>query len=70
MNTTTDTTHSTGGLTFWKVLAIIAVALIALAVLGPIIKGLFWIGLIVLAIYGGFMLFRSSQNKSGPPSTF
>lgn len=74
MNTTTDPRQTTPkpGLTFWKVLGIIAVALIALALLGPIIKGMFWIGLIALAIYGGFMLFRSSRNKSDshPPSGF
>ena len=73
MNTTTNTNPSTGtGMGFWKVLGVIAIALIVLALVGPIIKGLFWIGLVALAIYGGFMLYRGSRNKSGPnpPATF
>lgn len=77
MNTTyepqpTSQSGSTGGFGFWKVLGIIAVALIVLALLGPILKGLFWIGLIALAVYGGYTLFRASRSKSGPkpPATF
>ncbi|MEP9393798.1 hypothetical protein ABLE94_16285 [Gordonia sp. VNK1] len=74
MNTSTEShkTTSGSGLTFWKVLGIIAVALIALAMIGPILKGLFWVALIALAIYGGVMLVRSSRKKSGPtpPSGF
>ncbi|MGC4933680.1 hypothetical protein ACLQ3C_08340 [Gordonia sp. DT30] len=74
MNTPQDTTTTThgSGLNFWKVLGIIAIALIALAMLGPIIKGLFWVGLIALAIYGGFMLFRAWRKGPGrtPPSSF
>ncbi|MFL1599592.1 hypothetical protein [Gordonia amicalis] len=63
MSTSTDS-----GTTFWKVLGIIAVVLIALAVIGPLLKGLFWIALIALALYGGYMLFRSKSkgNHSTP----
>lgn len=60
----TTPTHTTNNLNFWKVLGIIAVVLIALAVIGPLLKGLFWLALIALAIYGGFMLFRSSKRTS------
>ncbi|ACY22734.1 hypothetical protein Gbro_3542 [Gordonia bronchialis DSM 43247] len=60
----TTPTHTTNGLNFWKVLGIIAVVLIALAVIGPLLKGLFWLALIALAIYGGLMLFRSSKRTS------
>lgn len=74
MNTTTDTTttHDSSARTgpnFWKVLGIIAIVLIALAMLGPILKGLFWIGLIGLAVYGGIMLFRASRSTGGPKSS-
>lgn len=62
-------TNNTTGMTFWKVLGIIAVALIALAVLGPLLEGLFWIALVALALYGGYMLFRSNK-KSTPPTTY
>lgn len=65
MSTSTNTT----GMTFWKVLGVIAVVLIALAVLGPLLEGLFWIALIALALYGGYMLFRSNK-KGTPPTTY
>ena len=55
-------TNTTSGMTFWKVLGVIAVVLIALAVLGPLLEGLFWIALVALALYGGYMLFRA-KNK-------
>ncbi|MDF6101063.1 hypothetical protein [Gordonia hongkongensis] len=62
-------TNDTTGMTFWKVLGVIAVALIALAVLGPLLEGLFWIALVALALYGGYMLFRSNK-KNTPPTTY
>ncbi|NDK89470.1 hypothetical protein GYA93_07715 [Gordonia desulfuricans] len=71
MNTSTEPTNRTA-FGFWKVLAIIAVALIALAMLGPIIKGLIWIGFIGLAVYGAIALYRISRSGNGPkpPATF
>lgn len=63
--TLTDNTPTTsGGLGFWKILGIIAVVLIALAMIGPLLKGLFWIALIGLAGYGGYMLYRSRKNPN------
>ncbi|MGV9825435.1 MULTISPECIES: hypothetical protein [unclassified Gordonia (in: high G+C Gram-positive bacteria)] len=53
------------GLGFWKILGIIVVALLALAMIGPLLKGLFWVALIALAGYGGYMLYRSSRSSSG-----
>ncbi|GAC66656.1 hypothetical protein [Gordonia soli] len=61
MTTSTNTTGS--GLGFWKVLGIIAVALIALALIGPLLKGLFWVALIALAAYGGWMLLRTRHRS-------
>lgn len=64
---TPQPTTTNSGLGFWKVLGIIAVALLALCMIGPILKGLFWIALIALAVYGGWMLWRQkSKNSSGP----
>lgn len=61
MNTSTKfNTSTSGGLGFWKILAVIAVILIACAVIVPILKGLFWVALIGLALYGGFVLFGKS----------
>lgn len=68
--TSSNNNGNGSGMGFWKVLGIVVIALIALALLGPILKGLFWIGLVVLAIYGGYMLFRSSRSsKSDRGST-
>ena len=47
----------------------VGIVLIALAVLGPLLEGLFWIALIALALYGGYMLFRSNK-KGTPPTTY
>ncbi|GAB35769.1 hypothetical protein [Gordonia otitidis] len=68
--TSSNNNGNGSGMGFWKVLGIVVITLIALALLGPILKGLFWIGLVVLAIYGGYMLFRSSRSsKSDRGST-
>lgn len=65
MNTTTPQGTNTGGLGFWKVLGIIAVVLIALVMIGPLLKGLFWIVLLGLAVYGAYVLLRSRSGSSG-----
>ena len=72
-STSSNGTNNNGsGMGFWKILGIVVVALIALAIIGPVLKGLFWVGLIALAIYGGYMLFRSSRSSksSGGSSGF
>ncbi len=61
---TYSTQNTKNGLGFWKVLGVIAVALIALIIIGPLLKGLFWLALFALAIYGGYMLFRSSRSRN------
>ncbi|MYR08900.1 hypothetical protein GTV32_22440 [Gordonia sp. SID5947] len=64
MTTPTNSTGTTGtGFGFWKILGIIAVVLLALAIVGPLLKGLFWIALFGLAIYGGYMLYRSKSGR-------
>ncbi|MFT4126517.1 MAG: hypothetical protein QM662_09830 [Gordonia sp. (in: high G+C Gram-positive bacteria)] len=69
MNSTHEpqtTTTTSGGLGFWKLLALVVVALIALAMIGPVLKALFWIGVTALAVYGGYMLWKTStKNSSG-----
>ena len=71
-STSSKSNNNGSGMGFWKILGIVVVALIALAIIGPVLKGLFWIGLIALAIYGGYMLFRSSRSSrsSGGSSGF
>lgn len=61
---TTQTPHPTtnSGLGFWKVLGIIAVVLLVLCMVGPLLKGLFWVALVGLAIYGAWTLFRSKRK--------
>ena len=71
MTTSTNPNGTTNsGMSFWKVLGVIAVVLLALAMVGPLLKGLFWIALLGLAIYGAFALYkaRSRKNTNGPTS--
>lgn len=72
MTTSTDPHTSTdrSGFGFWKVLAIVVVAIIALSMIGPLLKGLFWIAVIALAGYGGYMLFRASRSGDTHPKPF
>lgn len=60
---TTSTSNSTGT-SFWKVLGIIVAVLIGLAIIGPLLKGLFWLAFVALAVYGGFVLFRRMRSGS------
>ncbi|MFW0784150.1 hypothetical protein AAFP35_06475 [Gordonia sp. CPCC 206044] len=63
MTTPTQNGTTSQGLGFWKILGIIAVVLLALAIVGPLLKGLFWIAFVALAIYGGWVLLRSSKKN-------
>lgn len=60
---TTSTSPSTGT-SFWKILGVIVAVLIVLAFIGPLLKGLFWIGFVALAIYGAVVLFKRMRNGS------
>ena len=68
MNTSLTTTNNSG-MTFWKILGIIAVVLLGLALIGSLIKGLFWLGVAALALYGGYMLIRSNKTTSNNGTT-
>ncbi|MFT3899087.1 MAG: hypothetical protein QM728_02420 [Gordonia sp. (in: high G+C Gram-positive bacteria)] len=50
------------GLNLWKVAAIVGVGLVLLMILEPIIKGLIWIGILALAVYGGLVLFTGGKS--------
>ncbi|MFW0792358.1 hypothetical protein AAFP30_00960 [Gordonia sp. CPCC 205515] len=69
---TPNPTTNSNGFGFWKVLGVIAVVLLALAMIGPLLKGLFWVALLGLAAYGGWMLWRQQSKKksSGNGPTF
>ncbi|MEE3850877.1 hypothetical protein VZC37_11080 [Gordonia sp. LSe1-13] len=72
-STNPNGTTNNSGMNFWKVLGVIAVVLLALAMVGPLLKGLFWIALFGLAIYGGYALYKSRSAKNSnpnPPATF
>lgn len=58
----TTTASSSTGTSFWKVLGIIVAVLIGLAIIGPLLKGLFWIAFVALAVYGAVVLFKRSRN--------
>ncbi len=50
----------------WKALAFIALGIVALLFLYPLIKGLIWIGIVLLALYGAFALFVDAKTKTPP----
>ncbi|MDL9936755.1 hypothetical protein QSJ18_08390 [Gordonia sp. ABSL1-1] len=58
----TTTTNTSNGLGFWKILGIIVLVILALTIIVPLLKGLFWIALIALAAYGAFTLLRSRSG--------
>ncbi len=60
----TTTTQHSNGTSFWKILGIIVAVLIVLALVGPLLKGLFWIAFVALAVYGAVMFFRRNKSRT------
>ncbi len=58
---------------FWKIVGIVALIWIALAVVGALIKGLFWILVVSAVVFGLYMLFKAmsgSDKKNLSPTQF
>ena len=58
---------------FWKIVGIVALVWIALAVVGALIKGLFWILVVSAVVFGLYMLFKAmsgSGKKDLSPNQF
>ena len=43
----------------WKIIGIIAIVWIALAVIGALLKGLFWVLVVGALAVGGYLLFKA-----------
>ncbi len=55
---------------FWKIVGIVALIWIALAVVGALIKGLFWVLVLSAVVFGLYILFKAmsgSGNKTQVP---
>ncbi|MCF8606910.1 hypothetical protein L5I01_26505 [Gordonia sp. HY442] len=63
INSTENTTAtSTGsGMSIWKILAIVIGILVVVSLIGPIVKAVFWLGLLALAVVGGYSLLKAKS---------
>ncbi|SDI72669.1 hypothetical protein SAMN05444695_110112 [Rhodococcus triatomae] len=48
---------------FWKILLAVALIWIALALVGALIKGLFWILVVSAAVFGLYLLFKAMSGS-------
>ncbi|WP_187776239.1 hypothetical protein [Antrihabitans cavernicola] len=48
---------------FWKIVGIVALIWIALALVGALIKGLFWILVVSAVVFGLYMLFKAISGS-------
>ncbi|WP_433612302.1 hypothetical protein [Prescottella agglutinans] len=49
---------------FWKIVGIVALIWIAFALIGAVVKGLFWILAVSAIVFGIYMLFKSMSGSS------
>jgi hypothetical protein len=49
---------------FWKIVGIVALIWIAFALIGAVMKGLFWILVVSAIVFGIYMLFKSMSGSS------
>lgn len=54
---------------FWKIVGIVALVWIALALVGTLVKGLFWILVVSAVVFGLYLLFKAISG-SGKKDTF
>ena len=47
----------------WKIIGIVALVWIALAVIGALLKGLFWVLVIGALVAGGYLLFKAMSSS-------
>lgn len=48
---------------FWKILGIVALIWIALALVGVLVKGLFWILAVSAVVFGVYLLVKAFSDK-------
>lgn len=49
---------------FWKIVGIVALIWIAFALIGAVVKGLFWILAVSAIVFGIYMLFKAMSGSS------
>ncbi|MDH6281879.1 putative membrane protein [Rhodococcus sp. LBL1] len=49
---------------FWKIVGIVALIWIAFALIGVVMKGLFWILAMSAIVFGVYMLFKAMSSSS------
>ncbi|RVW03915.1 hypothetical protein [Rhodococcus xishaensis] len=49
---------------FWKIVGIVALIWIAFALIGALVKGLFWILAMSAIVFGLYMLFKAMSGSS------
>lgn len=47
---------------FWKIVGIVALVWIALAVVGALVKGLFWVLVVGAVVFGLYLLFKAMSG--------
>lgn len=68
-----STETKTGGSgMLWKILGIVVVLVVLSVIIVPLLRGLFWLAFVALAVYGGFMLWRAMSKSDGtnPPAQY
>ncbi|MBP1158325.1 hypothetical protein ABIC28_001105 [Rhodococcus sp. PvR044] len=48
---------------FWKIVGIVALVWIALAVVGALVKGLFWVLVVGAVVFGLYLLFKAMSDS-------
>ncbi|GAA4641712.1 hypothetical protein [Gordonia humi] len=61
MSTFTDNTGTSNGTSIWKIVAIVIAILVVVSLIGPIVKAVFWLGLLALAGVGVYTLFKAKS---------
>ncbi|MGO3328529.1 hypothetical protein [Gordonia sp. (in: high G+C Gram-positive bacteria)] len=62
MSTSTENTTSTeSGTSIWKIVAIVIAILVVVSLIGPIVKAVFWLGLLALAVVGAYSLLKAKR---------
>lgn len=49
---------------FWKIIGIVALVWIALALVGALVKGLFWLLVVSALVFGVYLLFKAMSGSS------
>lgn len=54
---------------FWKIVGIVALIWVALALVGVLVKGLFWILVVSAIVFGAYLLFKAMTGSDDTTPT-